>query len=123
MDKKKIQIIVIVICFVGTGGILFYGFGGSFGGGGDSSAPQPHGQGSKGLPVDANDGIPAARTAGSAAAVPRADKPAQYGVPAVFPDDTSLDLSVFDSAAFKNLTDYTPLTVSPEEIGRENPFN
>jgi hypothetical protein len=117
MDRQKIYYIVIVVCILGTGGILYYGNSSS------TSSGLPQGIQPIGTDVDPNVTTTPRRTSsGPVAELPVIGKKVQYSAPGVFPNSTDLDLSVFDSAAFGNLVDYTPLTVSPEEIGRENPF-
>lgn len=115
MDKKKIYIIVIVVCLAVTAGVLYYGF---------FSNPTTE------VPTDLapttinSDGNPtqARPSGGDVSNIPTAQGIVEYPVPSVFPQDTSLDLSVYSSSKFSNLQDYTPLTVTPEEMGRENPF-
>lgn len=120
MDRKKIYIIVIVLCLAVTAGVLYYGFFSS-----PSVEPPP-----AATPTAAD--IEAARQAagitgvgsasGSVAGLPDPNEPTEFAPPRIFPQDTNLDLNVYGSARFNALQDYTPLTVAPEEVGRDNPF-
>lgn len=116
MDKKKIYIIVIVLCLAVTAGVLYYGFGPT------GTTPEvplvPINTNTSGQPQS---GQPRGSAAG-VANIPSVNDTVAYPVPVVFPSDTNLDLSVYDSAKFNALQDYTPLTVTPEEMGRDNPF-
>lgn len=112
MDRKKIYIVVIVICVLVSAGVIYYGFFSS------PSIPAPE------IITDTGT-LPTQSTPTGSAGISGIPTPAgtvTYPVPSVFPQDSSLDLSVYSTAKFRNLQDYTPLTVSPEEIGRENPF-
>ncbi|OGE82892.1 MAG: hypothetical protein A3B10_02500 [Candidatus Doudnabacteria bacterium RIFCSPLOWO2_01_FULL_44_21] len=101
--KKRIYIIIIVVCIFGTTAVLLWGgaFVPSF-----SGTDQP----AYLTPNQEQTLAPSASTDGS------------YSTPAVFPQNTKLDTSIFDSSAFKTLKSYTPVTISPSELGRENPF-
>jgi hypothetical protein len=121
--KKKIYIAVIIVCLLITGGILWYGFGGT---GGTVEAPIANNAANTPL-VGNSSGVPsggasAAESSGNIKYLPQPNVPTAYPVPAVFPVTSSLDLSVFSSGRYQELVDYSPLTVTPEEIGRENPF-
>jgi hypothetical protein len=115
MDKKKIEIIVIVLCIVVTGGVLWYGFGG--GGGSETPPPVP----GSGLATTTEE-TPVSSGEPSAEGIPTVENGIAQPAPAVFPGDSTMDTRVYSSTKFRNLQDYTPLTVSPEEIGRPNPF-
>lgn len=65
-------------------------------------------------------GSPSVSAAGSIA---KPDAPRGFSTPAVFPEQTKLDASVFTSADFTVLRDYTPLTIQASEIGRVNPYD
>jgi hypothetical protein len=112
--KKKIYIGIIVFCLLASAGVLYWS---------SSSSTQ--------IPVGVTEpdtfvggGAPmGAAPASSLGNVPQLTKDIDYGVPSVFPNNAKFDASVFDTSHFKVLTDYTILTVSPEEIGRENPYN
>ena len=107
MSKKTIYIIIIVVCFAGAAGVLYYGYGNS------SKPPQ--------IPVTittsttptatpvGNTGSSGTATVGSA--------------PSVFPADTKFDWSLLNSDTFKNLQGIPDLTLDPKEIGRPNPFS
>jgi hypothetical protein len=120
--KKKVEIGVIVGCMLITAVVLWIGLGG----GGSAPAPaQP--------PVGIDPGIvpsvdPGPGSAGegavsaSVANIPQPDSQIDYGVPAVFPASPQLDTTVYNTNQFTDLDDYVPLTITPPEIGRENPF-
>lgn len=44
------------------------------------------------------------------------------GLPKVFPQDATFDLSVFNSAKFKKLKGLSQLKVESDELGKEDPF-
>jgi len=58
----------------------------------------------------------------SASALPVTGIARSFPSPVVFPAAADLDLSVFTTAEFQKLIDYQRVTISPEEIGRENPY-
>lgn len=119
MDKKKIQIAIIVVCMLVTGGVLYWGFF-------SSSTPEiaaPDGIAPINTDVDSVvDVAPVSAGAGSVGDIPTSEAEIQYSAPPIFPASATLDLSIFESAKFRALQDYTPLSVTPEEIGKENPF-
>jgi flagellar basal body-associated protein FliL len=113
--KKKIQIAIIVVCFMASAGILYW----SFGGVGNPGSPEEF------IATTGTSGVVAAPqvvTEDSKVEGLPTNTPNDFTAPTVFPQQVNLDLSVYDSSAFTRLQDYTPLTVSPGEIGRENPF-
>jgi hypothetical protein len=58
-------------------------------------------------------------------ATPRTTAPGpdgSYPPPAVFPANTKLDVSVFESGQFTNLKVYNPVTIDPSELGRDDPY-
>ena len=118
-NKKKIYIAIIVVCFLITGGVLYFGSSG-----GGSPAPdniQPINQS-----IDNTGGGAGAATGtarGGTSNLPTTETKIKYSAPRVFPSDTALDLTVYSSSQYQNLQDYTPLTVTPEEMGRPNPFD
>ncbi len=117
MDKRKIYIAVIIICFAASAGILYWSSQ-------DQSTGLPEGLGPINTNIDntaANNNAPVNQRA-STEGLPTPSETTEYPAPRVFPNDTKLDLSVYNSASFQNLVDYAPLTVNPEQIGRENPF-
>lgn len=116
MDKKKIQIAIIVGCMLLTAGILYFGY---FSGGSAPEAPQ--GIAPINTNVDSVVDVPA-ESSGEVGEIPSSEGIIIYSAPATFPASSELDLSVYDTSKFKALQDYTPLSVTPEEIGRENPF-
>jgi hypothetical protein len=114
MDKKKIYIIIIVLCVAVSAGVIYYGFFSS-----------PSAEAPTIVPPAAE--LEAARQASQSGqsrggGLPDPDAPTVFPVPRVFPQDTSLDLSVYNSAKLRALQDYAPLTVTEEELGRDNPF-
>jgi hypothetical protein len=113
MDKKKIYIIVIVVCVAVTAGILYFGM----------SSPASEDTATHTGALQLSDTNPSIANVGSSSAeVPVPDAVTSYAPPIVFPSDTNLDLSVFQSSSFRNLVDYTPLTITEAEIGRDNPY-
>lgn len=115
MDKKKIYIIIIVLCVVVTAGVLYYGF---------FSQPKV-----EPIPVSNNVLTPSGSptpdqsgASGDTSGIPTLSSGITYTAPSVFPQNSKIDESVFSSAKFRSLQDYVPLTVSPEEMGRDNPF-
>lgn len=113
MDKKKIYIVIIVVCVLITAGVLYWSSQ-------DPSAGLPDNI----APINTNiDRVDPASAGGSASGLlPAPELTQPYQAPRVFPEDTQINLGVFDSSKFSALTDYNPLQVQPEEVGRENPF-
>lgn len=110
--KKKIYIAVICACTLLMVAILYFGL----------KSPTPD---------DINLGLirqevvttnPTGNQAVQQSDLPTANVKPEYNAPAVFPNNPDLDSEVFSSNAFTNLRDYTPLTITPPEIGRDNPF-
>jgi len=118
--KKKIQIGVIVGCMVATGVILFLGMGG--GGGSTTNLNEQHLQPGAIGEIPTEDITTTTTPTGTTSNLPIPGLPTVHPVPGVFPQSTAVNGSVFDSSKFRNLQDYTPLTISPEEIGRPNPY-
>lgn len=116
MDKKKIYIIIIAVCVLITAGVLYWSSQ-------DPSAGLPDNIAPINTDIDRVDPASTGRSGGGASMLPAPDMTENYAAPRVFPQDTQINLGVFDSSKFSSLTDYTPLTVQPEEVGRENPFN
>jgi hypothetical protein len=114
MDKKKIYIIVIVLCLVVTAGVLYYGFFSQ-----PSVDPVIVDPTQVTLP---GTNTPSGGSAASSTEIPTPNGGVAYPAPSVFPQNSKIDESVFSSAKFRSLQDYVPLTVSPEEMGRDNPF-
>ncbi len=113
MDKKKLYITIIAVCFLATAGIIYWG----------TKSPGIPETGLTPTSGVAPGSTGTAGTKNTAAKTPIFEERATYQPPRVFPSDTELDLSVFESDDFRKLNDYTPLTVGPEEIGRDNPFS
>jgi hypothetical protein len=114
MDKKKIYIIVIVVCVLITAGVLYWSSQ-------DPSAGLPDNIAPINTDIDRVDPASSGRSSG-ANMLPAPEMTEDYTAPRVFPVDTQINLGVFDSSKYTSLTDYVPLTVQPEEVGRENPF-
>ena len=98
--KKKIYYIVIAASIALSAGIIFYS---------SNSAPEI-----EPLPPVTARQETANRTADPSKKV--------YPVPAVFPIDTKFDDSIFESSSFKVLTPGTSNVITPQDLGRENPF-
>lgn len=110
MDSKRKLIYgtIIVVCLVASAAILLWGRG--------SSVPAPD------LTTDLT--LPAADDTAAAPATsaihPGPD--GSYPAPAVFPKNTKLDTSLFDSGQFRLLNDYDTVTLGQGELGRDDPF-
>src|SRR5690349_3422045 len=115
MDKKKIQIAIIVACMLGTVGILYY----SFMGNSASDIEVPAGISPIKTDIDSVVDVanPGAVNTGQ---IPSPTKEIDYGTPTTFPADATLDLSVYNDSDLTSLQDYTPVSITPEEKGREN---
>lgn len=114
MSRNKIYIITIVVCVLATVGVLYWSSQ-------DSSSGLPDNLGPTNTNLDAleRQNRPGTAAAGS---IPQPDKKTEYPAPRVFPNNSEIDLNVFNSSKYQALNDYEPLTVSPEEIGRDNPY-
>jgi hypothetical protein len=115
MDKKKIYIIIIVLCIAVSAGVIYYGFFSS------PSVEVPEATTSAAELEAARQAAQSGQSR-SSGTLPDPETPTVFPVPRVFPQDTSLDLSVYTSAKLRALQDYAPLTVTEGEVGRENPF-
>jgi len=107
--RKKIYIAIIVFCFSVSAGLLLYSLG-VIGGGGSSAVPPDDNQ------ITNIDEITAPRVSADGS-------PDGYSPPAVFPGNTQFDTTIFDSSEYKTLRPSQPITVNPNELGRENPFD
>lgn len=105
MDPKrqKIYIGIIAICFLGTAGVLYYGFFQP-----TESTPPATNQPIANLPIPVN-------TASGTATK-------GYTSPSVFPNDNKFDWTVLDSPSFKDLQKM-PALIPDAKVGRDNPFN
>ena len=106
MDRKKIYIGIILVCFLATGGILYF----NFFGGSTTSTP----------PTIVNN-TPTTSTTASAPVASR-DGTIIYSAPAVFPSDTKFDWTLLDAPKYKALIASPNVTLDPAEIGRPDPF-
>ncbi|MBX4188041.1 MAG: hypothetical protein KW793_02810 [Candidatus Doudnabacteria bacterium] len=115
MDRQKVYIIVIILCFIGTAGVLYWANSG-----GDVSELQPLGSAAKPILNEIDAGLP--QEAQALNNIPVPDATTKYIAPRVFPLNPKLETRVFKSSEYTALTDYTPLNVTPEEMGRDNPY-
>ena len=108
MDSKRKLIygIIIVVCLVASAAVLLWGRG--------SSVPAPD------LNSDLTDTPAASAPAPVSAIHPGID--GSYPAPAVFPKNTKLDTSLFESGQFRMLNDYDTVTLGQGELGRDDPF-
>lgn len=105
-NRKKLYIVVIVICFAATGGILYYGFGGS------STPPAP---------TIAISGSPNPIPTDNSGVVTSHSSPVFSGAPSVFPEDSKFDWTLLNSDKFQKLKSIPDLQLGP--VGRDVPFN
>lgn len=104
--RKRIYLIIIASCLTLSAAVLFYGFSGG-GGGGSTALPLSDST----IPTSAVSNVPAARGIDGS-----------YPAPLVFPLNTTIDTSVFDSSNFKTLQPYQSVQIVPSELGRDDPF-
>lgn len=109
MNKQKIYIAIIIVCFLATAGVLYLGMSG----GGEVPVP---------VVTQNTASQDSAQSAGQVVSLPSSNTPPVFATPSVFPQTTSINTGVFESSSYKALVDYQPLTISAEEIGREIPF-
>ncbi len=99
--RKRIYLILLVLCVLATAGILLWG----------RSTPAP---------------VVVAPTSNSNAAPSAKSRSinlnATYAPPSVFPQSQTIDGSVLKSSDFTILQDFSPATLGTGELGRENPF-
>jgi hypothetical protein len=116
MDRRKIYYTTIVVCIIASAGILYWNSRND-----SVIVPPEHFS-----PINTGDldsvGTQQSRPTQSSSNIPTPEAVTTFPVPRVFPNDGKLDLTVFNSNSYTSLTDYTPLTVSPSEIGRDNPY-
>jgi len=99
--RKKLYIILIIVCLVLAAGILLWG---------QFSSPSVPSE--QPLPIVSSDTATPAVDSSSGA----------YPAPAVFPAKQTFDSQVLDSSAYKTLAPYQPASVSASELGRDDPF-
>src|SRR5262245_33033525 len=112
MDRKKIYVGIIIVCFLATAVILYMNFSG-----GSSTPPE-----STALNQSTTTSAGSDTDATAAAVVPTAGGQAIYRTPAVFPDQTKFDWSFLQSTKYQALTANPGVTLDPSEIGRQDPF-
>ena len=105
--RKKIYIIIIIVCILGSAGVTFWG-----GVGGPPAVPD-----------DLAAGPDVLMGLGSDATLDSAGGSAQTGfsAPAVFPATNKFNTKVLESLEFKLLTPYSELNPAGQ-LGRDNPF-
>jgi len=103
--RKKIYIIIIVVCVLLAAGVLLWGQGGSI----------PSIQ----LTPTSHPSTPTTPSASTTSA-PVINPDATYPAPPVFPADQSLDLSVLKS--INSLQDFQTIQLLAGELGRDNPL-
>jgi hypothetical protein len=106
--RKRLYIILIIVCVVLSAGVLLWDKLGS-----SSSTSEP----AFDLAV-----TPAATKSTAPEAAIKKNSNGVYPAPAVFPANKILDISVLDFSAFKVFSPYQPATISPGELGRDDPF-
>ena len=104
--RKRIYIIIIVVCVIASIGLLFAG---KFGGKGATPA----------VPVTQPN---PAKTVQPTSSTVTGDSVKGYSTPAVFPANANFDFSVLDSSNFKQLRSYNAVTNQPSDLGRDDPF-
>jgi hypothetical protein len=114
--RRNIYLAVIIACFLGTGGVLYYGFGGGSSGTSTDVLSAVPGGSATGLGTL---GTPPSAGTGASAAVGRAS----YPIPTVFPNDTKFDWTFLQSDKFKSLTGLPGLVLDQTQIGHNNPFS
>ncbi len=97
--KKKIYIVIIVVCVVFSAGLLFWSQT-------DFTSLQEHP-----TPINVN----------TSASGPSGDYLSGFSAPSVFPATDKFNTQVLDSTNFKDLSPYTPLNVTGQ-LGRPDPF-
>ncbi len=109
MDRKKIYIAIIVVCFGATGVILYFNFRSA-----PASPPAPAvlnqvstGTDTTTAPRPAISSIPGSMV---------------YPAPTVFPNDSKFDWSLLQNSKFQSLTLDPVITLDPSEVGRDDPF-
>lgn len=103
--RKRLYIILIIGCIVVSVGVFLWGRGGG------PAVP------SASTPDPLLTSVPA-----TISAAPIINVDGTYSAPAVFPDNKTFDITVLDSSAFTILQPYQPATISPGELGRDDPF-
>ena len=108
MDRKKIYIGIIIVCFGGTIGVLYYSFKGT------STKPSPA--------VELNTSKVTNTTNPVETNVISKNGDIVYTAPAVFPTDTKFDWTLLESGKYKQLISNPGITLDPSEVGREDPL-
>jgi hypothetical protein len=111
-NKKKIYVGVIALCLLVTGYVLY-----SLSSGGGEVTDVPP------VPNSTTTGIQTTTTPRTTTATRTADPSTiEYAAPAVFPNDNKFQTQVLNSGKFQELSDYPELTLTPEEVSKEDPF-
>jgi hypothetical protein len=111
---QKIYIAIIVVCFLATGGVLYFGFFSN------PSTPQAPATTTSDATSTTNQ-TATSQVDNTATAGTLAGGSTVYNPPAVFPNDTKFDFTVLNSSKFKNLVPIPDLTLG--QAGRDNPFS
>lgn len=111
--RKRIYIIIMVVCILLSAGLLLYNGSGQSG---NQVYTPPV------LPIAGTDGSNSKSPAGSMSGNTSGDSKNGYSVPTVFPLNTTFDLSVLTSSSFKQLKKYDAIELDPKLLGRDDPF-
>jgi hypothetical protein len=113
--RKKIYIAVIICCFLGTGGVLYFGLKAP------PAPPSPVVIDHSSIPLGVGqDSGGAASQSATTSSGPNGLT--TYPTPVVFPSDTKFDWSLLNSDDFKALKSIPDLVLDPATVGRSNPF-
>jgi hypothetical protein len=112
-NKKKIYIGVIAVCVLVTGYVIYN----MTAGGGEAPDVTT-------APVGTPTTAPGTQTTPRTTTAARAVDPStiEYVAPSVFPNDNKFQTQVLNSGKYQELSDYPEVTLTPEEISKEDPF-
>jgi len=110
--RKRLYIIIIVVCWVAAGGVLYFGYFRS--NTNTSYTPPPINSTFSNTPgASSNTGdVPNIATPGGGTV---------FNAPAVFPNDTKFDFTLLNSQKFQALNQTPNLDLG--QVGRDNPFS
>jgi hypothetical protein len=112
--KRNIYIAIIVVCFMSTGAVLYFGL---------KSPVAPSGPQVANLPVSTSNNVNTNEPSANSGFSSTTGESVSFPSPIVFPRDNKFDWTLTDSQEFKSLVAVPVLVLDPAHVGRPNPFS
>jgi hypothetical protein len=112
--KRKIYIVIIIVCFMSTGAVLYFGL---------RSPVAPSGSEPINHPIDTQNNVNTIESPATSSFSSTTGESVSFPSPIVFPRDNKFDWTLTDSQEFKSLVAVPVLVLDPAHVGRPNPFS